>query len=185
VQPLRLGLLGAACCALVIATSVGSGCSSFGNAEGDGAGDAGGAGDGAASLFPPCRAATCEDFETNSWKTKWGLVGTGALGATEGSSTSPKSALDFLLKKGDAPTILVRPAGPATAGAVVVSVYFMVIDRGDGEVDFINLVENGTAGANGINVTHNIGKASYALEYPGLTAQTVVGLAQSFGESHG
>jgi len=172
-------------------------CSSFSGAPDDGTVDGGtgvseGGGatdasssdappDGGAVGFPPCLSPSCEDFESATWRLKWALAGDPILDVNNGASTSGTRALDMLVPNTDQKAILVRKAGAATKGLVAVSVNVIVAERGDGELDFINLVESADIGAKGVHIVHDNASNGYAVEYP-ITGdkKMVVSIAQPF-----
>jgi hypothetical protein len=123
----------------------------------------------------PCLSFLCEDFESESWR-KWSLIGLpGALDVTMGPATSGVRALDLQIAKNNTATIIVQSLGAARR--VTLAVNMLVVTKGDGDIDFVNLVEGAQAGAAGLHITYVQGAGRYAVEPPKVSPSA---LAEAF-----
>lgn len=151
-----------------VALGVASGCSSFGEAtDGDDAGAANEAGEPAEAgdagvgdgpprgdAGPPgCLPPFCEDFETGTWGSLWNRSGTARLEVSTGAATSGERALELYLVS-EPRTFLQRELG-VLPSKVTVSVNVLVLERGDGEVDFVQISDGADNGAaKGVHFVH-------------------------------
>ncbi|CAN5742825.1 hypothetical protein BH11MYX4_BH11MYX4_02670 [soil metagenome] len=128
---------------------------------------------------PRCAVTFCEDFEGESWKSAWTKAGAvERLDVTPGPSVSGQQALDLVLA-GDTPVILVHALGPVRH--VKLTARMTVLQRGDGEIDLVNIVSGAGLDAPGIHLVHAANAKLFAVEPVGSTATVVAAMFAGFG----
>jgi hypothetical protein len=122
-----------------------------------------------------CTASLCEDFETDSWRKDWQKAGATIIDVNADGPASSGTRAATLRVAASTPGILVHSLGAAKQ--VSFAANMIIVEKGDGEIDFINLVEGAQPGAPGFHISHSGTNLNYNLEVPKIPTRA---LGQTF-----